>query len=317
MLVHSRCPQLIRLPSPQSYRTACRLTRSLPWSLLCLGFLNSTATVALGQTDRMYIVDAQYYELWMVESGQVLDYAPLHVGQHGVAVSNTVWTSSYSTDGCSYEYDLDGYATGLQQLYTSVNSVDATTDGEYVYELGDAFTNQPTVYRLGMGFDSITRVPLFAPTGGSFRYAGITYDSASDHLWVSDDRRAFEYDMTGTLLSVFDHGARDSTLAYEPSTDTLWFVPTSGQSLYQYDKAGSRLQIVDVVELPYTKFGAEFAIVSRCIADWNNDGRVDSTDLLGFLNAWSSGDVNADINEDGTTDTRDVIAFLSLWASGC
>lgn len=54
-----------------------------------------------------------------------------------------------------------------------------------------------------------------------------------------------------------------------------------------------------------------------CPADWNDDGSIDTLDVLGFLNAWRAGDAAADFNRDGAIDTRDVVAFLGFWASGC
>ena len=54
-----------------------------------------------------------------------------------------------------------------------------------------------------------------------------------------------------------------------------------------------------------------------CIADFNNDGSVNTLDMLAFLNAWTSGDSSADINGDGSVNTLDVLAFLNLWTAGC
>lgn len=56
---------------------------------------------------------------------------------------------------------------------------------------------------------------------------------------------------------------------------------------------------------------------SGCVADFNDDGVVDTRDVLAFLNAWTAGDNRADINGDGVIDTRDVLAFLNLWTAGC
>jgi hypothetical protein len=55
----------------------------------------------------------------------------------------------------------------------------------------------------------------------------------------------------------------------------------------------------------------------HCPADFNNDGAVDTRDVLAFLNAWASDDPSADFNNDGAIDTRDVLAFLNAWAAGC
>jgi hypothetical protein len=54
-----------------------------------------------------------------------------------------------------------------------------------------------------------------------------------------------------------------------------------------------------------------------CVADFNDDGNVNTLDVLAFLNAWSAGDSSADINEDGDVNTLDVLAFLNLWSAGC
>ncbi|MDQ7013527.1 MAG: dockerin type I repeat-containing protein [Planctomycetota bacterium] len=54
-----------------------------------------------------------------------------------------------------------------------------------------------------------------------------------------------------------------------------------------------------------------------CIGDFNNDGSVNTIDVVVFLNAWAGGDPSADINGDGTINTIDVVAFLNAWVEGC
>ncbi len=69
---------------------------------------------------------------------------------------------------------------------------------------------------------------------------------------------------------------------------------------------GSRaLQIVDVGDC------------SPCRVDTNNDGSVDSRDVIAFLNAWVSGDTSGDFNGDGSVDTDDVVQYLEAWGVGC
>ncbi len=68
-----------------------------------------------------------------------------------------------------------------------------------------------------------------------------------------------------------------------------------------------------VGELVLTAAGAP----ASCAGDFNNDGVVDTRDVLAFLNAWAAGDPEADANGDGVIDTRDVLAFLNLWTAGC
>jgi hypothetical protein len=54
-----------------------------------------------------------------------------------------------------------------------------------------------------------------------------------------------------------------------------------------------------------------------CVADFNNDGHVNTLDMLAFLNAWTAGNSSADVNGDGSVNTLDVLAFLNLWNAGC
>ena len=54
-----------------------------------------------------------------------------------------------------------------------------------------------------------------------------------------------------------------------------------------------------------------------CPADFNRDGAVNTLDVLGFLNAWSVGSLEADTTRDGVVNTVDVLRFLNHWSSGC
>jgi len=57
--------------------------------------------------------------------------------------------------------------------------------------------------------------------------------------------------------------------------------------------------------------------VQVCVADFNDDGIVNTQDVLAFLNVWADGLDTADINGDGIVNTLDVLAFLNHWTSGC
>ncbi|MFG0241669.1 MAG: GC-type dockerin domain-anchored protein [Phycisphaerales bacterium JB054] len=54
-----------------------------------------------------------------------------------------------------------------------------------------------------------------------------------------------------------------------------------------------------------------------CPADFNEDGAVNTQDIIVFLNAWVAGDPRADFNSDGVVNTIDVLNFLNAWAAGC
>ena len=61
----------------------------------------------------------------------------------------------------------------------------------------------------------------------------------------------------------------------------------------------------------WTGAGAE----ETCLADFNNDGIVNSGDFFDFLAAFGAGD--ADVNGDGTTNSADFFDFLAAFNAGC
>ncbi|MBK7403931.1 MAG: hypothetical protein IPJ41_04685 [Phycisphaerales bacterium] len=54
-----------------------------------------------------------------------------------------------------------------------------------------------------------------------------------------------------------------------------------------------------------------------CGGDWNDDGVVNTLDVLAFLNDWVGAEYWADLNVDGLVNTLDVLAFLNEWVAGC
>lgn len=63
---------------------------------------------------------------------------------------------------------------------------------------------------------------------------------------------------------------------------------------------------------------AEWGLENRhAPGDFNIDGKIDTLDVLSFLNAWNNNEPRSDFNGDGSYDTLDVLAFLNAWNSGC
>lgn len=66
----------------------------------------------------------------------------------------------------------------------------------------------------------------------------------------------------------------------------------------------------------WTNVAADRTLVIRsCMADFNDDGVVNVTDVFAFLSAWFAGD--ADIDLSGVSSVPDVFAFLARWFAGC
>src|SRR5690606_26247296 len=56
---------------------------------------------------------------------------------------------------------------------------------------------------------------------------------------------------------------------------------------------------------------------SRCRADWDVSGGVNSNDISGFLTAWlasiNDGTLEADFDCGGAVNSNDISAFLTAW----
>jgi hypothetical protein len=53
------------------------------------------------------------------------------------------------------------------------------------------------------------------------------------------------------------------------------------------------------------------AVEHACPGDFDDDGDIDTTDLLFLLGAW--GTPEGDVDDDGDTDTADLLALLAAW----
>ncbi|MGE4198543.1 MAG: GC-type dockerin domain-anchored protein, partial [Phycisphaerales bacterium] len=54
-----------------------------------------------------------------------------------------------------------------------------------------------------------------------------------------------------------------------------------------------------------------------CIADFNNDGRVNSQDFFDFITAFFALNQAADVNLDGAINSQDFFDFLTGLFAGC
>jgi len=59
----------------------------------------------------------------------------------------------------------------------------------------------------------------------------------------------------------------------------------------------------------------------ECLADWDQSGGVNSTDVGAFVNDWfidqANGTLNADVNANAVTNTTDVSDFVNAYFEGC
>ncbi len=74
---------------------------------------------------------------------------------------------------------------------------------------------------------------------------------------------------------------------------------------------------VDPVGGIFFSISSPFSLQPRCLADFNQDGGVDGTDVEAFFAVWTEGLDGADLNEDGGVDGADVEFFFTRWEAGC
>ncbi len=273
---------------------------------------------ASAQTEVLYTTNGDGATLTMYQGGSGTQ-TTTHVRGYPITVHDTVWIGDYNgAQPNALEYDLVGNPMGGSVPYDAVLAVDATSDGEFAYELGNAFNSTATVYRLAPNLDSSNREPIFDLAGDN-RFVGITYDHANGTLWISAASSIYEYNLAGNLLSSFPHNEGDGhALAYESSTQTLWTARAS--TLWQYDRSGNLLKTIDTGFSAGNNWGAEFPTPDGgdCPADLDGDDDTDADDFFAYLDAFANGNLAVcDIDNDGDCDADDFFGYLDLFAQGC
>jgi len=229
----------------------------------------AVAPPAAAPTDTLYVTDGDAARLAIVTGGTTTaNPVTTHVRGYPLAVRrNSVWIAGYgTTDPYAYEYNAKGVATGNKAVYTQVLGVDGASNGTTNYILGNsAFSPNATVYSANA--DWTNQVPMFAVAGTDL--VGITYDTVNGSLWVSDTNNIYEYSLAGALLNQFAHAGFRGCLAYEQSSDTLWYIRNGSDIIDQYDKTGVWLASTTITGLLSNNWGAEFAPPKVAIATYS------------------------------------------------
>jgi hypothetical protein len=285
----------------------------LVFSVACLGALTATAS---GQLRPLYVTDGDSQRLTIVQDGAVVAIKQTFVRGYPIAVNATAWIGDYNgAQPDAHEFDLSGDPTGITAPYAPILAVDAGSTGGTTYQLGNAFSPSSTVYECD--FDLQNPTPLFEVTGNDL--VGITYDSAAGSIWVSDQSTMYEYTTGGSLLSSFIHQSGRGCIAYEPSSDTIWYVTNGTDTITQYGKDGSVLQTLSVSGLASNNWGAEFSmrVGDECYPDFDGSGELDLFDFLAYVNAFNDADPRADCDENGSFDFFDFLCFTNAFNEGC
>jgi len=233
--------------------------------LLAVGLLAAGAEPA--SAGLIYVTDGdsgvlQAYDL--TTGNLSFSAATFRIG-YPIAVRDTVWVGHRDNNSqTAREYNkTTGAPTGGTAVMSSPalpQLLDGTTDGTSNYALS---WSSGRVFRANLDWSGLSSTPLFTADVPDDDLIGITYDSRSGNLWVSNGAMAFEYTMAGSLVSSFAHAAGRNGLAYDATTDSLWFVPNAGSApLLEYSTSGTLLATRSTPLRRGNFWGAEIALTA-------------------------------------------------------
>jgi hypothetical protein len=212
------------------------------------------------QTQVLYVTDGDSARLARVQGGVLLGTTATHVRGYPLTVTGTsIWIGDYNGGQPDvHEYTLAGVATGATVPNVVRNSTDGASDGTRAWQM-EAFAGLADVF-VSPSVDFQGSALAFSVAGTDL--VGITFDTVSQTLWISDEDNIYNYTTAGVLISQFAHAGVRGSLAYEGATDTLWHVQNSSDNIRQYSKAGVLLQTLVVAGLNSNNWGAEFLVTA-------------------------------------------------------
>jgi hypothetical protein len=274
------------------------------------------AGVCAAQTETLYVTDGDNDFVKAIQGGSVVDENLATGGsrRYRIAVRDTIWLGDMDQmPNAEFTLALDPTGDTSPAGLDITEGTDGTTDGVWNYTV-ESFVSDAVVTRYNLDWSGGDNV--FDVSGTQI--VGITYDSANGTLWISDQLFIGEYDMDGNLLSSFAHAGDRGSLAYEASTDTLWYVTNSGGStIRQYAKDGTLLQTLNV---PFggNVWGAEFRLAEAgCFADCDGNGELNILDFVCYQGLFQSGDAGADCDGNGELNILDFVCFQAEFVAGC
>lgn len=228
--------------------------------------------------------------------------------------TNPCPTRTFLLDNGSNAADTQGRAVGVPSQWQVFQPFDVPADGWTISEIGldgymsnfadssgltariypdngsGAFPNETV--QLGSARISL----LFNTYEVNWRYAPIIADAQpSEPLTLSAGRYWVRIEANSPTLvgASLNHGFTGLTSKSRGSSGNF--------------TNSTRTVAVRLVEAPASTF---------CIADFNQDGGVDGSDIEAFFTAWSNSEPLADANQDGGVDGSDVEVFFLAWENG-
>lgn len=209
-----------------------------------------------GTIDVLYVTNGDASRLATVQGSTLIDVSTTFGGAYPIAARpDGIWLSRYWGSNAPQQFDLNGnYVTTAAANPASIRAVDGAVNGSTNYALGNAFSSTATIYSFNQDWTNPTA--MFTVNGSDL--VGITFNSRLGTLFVSDRSNIYQYSLGGQLVSKFAHASSRGSLAYEQSSDTLWYVRNASNSIDQYSTSGAFLGSTSVTGLASNNWGAEF-----------------------------------------------------------
>ena len=239
------------------------------WVLSIVAVLGGAAQA--GPSSVLYLTAGDQGNNWIVQGTSTTVFTQAQPGEYAIAVSGDVRTTGPFIGVAGAQYTLGGVYTGVDYFATVGNLYDGATDGTVNYSVD---FGSGRVYQFDRDWSTPTL--LFNSGLGGGNALGITYDTGTGTLWVSEwnGTTVKNYTLGGTLLSSFSTCFNEiASLAYDSADGTLWMgtqsdLGTNPRTLYQYSTAGLLLSTETYASLVNKNYlGGEFNVVARAVPE--------------------------------------------------
>ena len=257
------------------------MKKLLPASLPLLFVLLSAAPVQAGPTGLYYVTDESgFNRVWQFQGNSLVSFPTATMGADGPIVVDGNASRVRTVPGgffggqtsSGFEYDFAGNVQGPVSLnFTGFPGygrvIDAAFDGTNSYIIAGTatvFAASAGVFRYNGDFSGAGTLLFNLPAGPASTAQGITYDTTTGTIWVSDydfnatatGGRVRQFTLAGTELFSFpvvdnmgNASERNTALAYDFTDDTFWMNAhvenTLGLGigeLWQFSRTGTFLQ---------------------------------------------------------------------------
>jgi len=239
----------------------------------------------------------------------------------GIIINNGVVTINETAGVSQTQWRAQGGNVHLAGTGVLVLNASANLDTAYLYWTSNPATetlfnaSEHSIEGRGNIYLCLTNAGTLSPGVGNEAAGQLNFPS---QVCTFANSGRFLCDINGTAPADYDrltgpankalNGTIAVRLGYSATVGDVYDVVTGPYS--------GRFSVLELARGYYIEYGATVRIgYSGCIGDWDQDGDVDSDDVIEFFGDFEVGE--ADYDEDGDTDSDDIILFFGSFEAGC